>query len=486
MDSRGVEYSRKWWALVAVGSGVLMATIDGSIVNISLNTLVDAFNSSLSAVEWVVLSYLLTITCLLLSMGRLGDIWGKRRVYLIGFVIFTIGSALCSLSPTIGALIGFRVLQGIGAAMLQAIGPALLVTAFPPQERGTALGATGSIVALGILLGPVLGGILLRYIGWQSIFYVNIPIGALGIWLSLVSLPADKPAERHEGFDYLGAILLLASLFGLLLGLTEAPSWGWTDWRIIGLLALFIVAGALFIFWEQHTLSPMLRLSIFRSASFSFSLLAALILFCSLSFNLLLMPFFLQLVRGFDQQATGFVLISLPIALSLASPISGRLSDRIGARGLTIAGLILIVMGLLGLAWSSDTSPLLLTIGFLVVTGAGIGLFQSPNNSTVMGNAPPEALGVAGGLLAVVRTLGQTSGIAIAGSVWSSRVTAIAGRSFDPITSAPPHLLSAGYEQAMIVAAIIAGLAIIPTLLSGRASMRSGASQRSQAHVQFD
>jgi EmrB/QacA subfamily drug resistance transporter len=472
------QYRNKWWALAAVGSGVLLSTIDGSIVNIALNTFVDVFQASLSAVEWVLLSYLLTITCLLLSMGRLGDMLGQRRIYLIGFVVFTIASALCGLAPTIGWLIGFRVLQAVGAAMIQAVGPALLVTAFPPQERGTALGWIGSFVAVGILTGPILGGILIQNVGWESIFYVNIPVGVVGIWLTLRALPKDAPAARGQRFDYLGALLLLLSLLGLLLGLTEGPVWGWGSPAIIGLFVLFVAAGALFFWWERRAPDPMVRLGIFSNRAFSFSLLAALILFVALAFNLLLTPIFLQRVAGFDQQTTGLVLIALPLVLSLASPLSGRLSDRIGPRMLTVIGLLCTAVGLAGLSAVRTETPLWYLIGCLMLTGLGIGLFQSPNNSVIMGHAPREALGVASGLLAVVRTLGQTGGIAIAGAIWASQVFAALGERIDPVTNAPREALATGFDRAMLVAAGIALLAIVPTLVSGRAVTASASNER--------
>lgn len=463
------DYSRKWWALAAVGSGVLLSTIDGSIVNISLNTLVDVFNTNLGAVEWVVLAYLLTLTCLLLLMGRLGDMFGQRRVYAAGFVLFTVASALCGLAWSVGSLIGFRVVQAIGAAMIQAVGPALLVTAFPPKERGTALGAIGSFVAAGILIGPALGGLLLRYVGWQSIFYVNIPVGIAGVWLTLRSIAADPPARRGQVFDVGGALLLLASLFGLLLALTEGPIWGWADPRTLGLLGLFLAAGALFVAWELRAAQPMIDLRMFRSAAFSLNLLAGFVLFLGLAFNLLLVPLFLQLVYRFDLQATGLALMALPLTLSLTSPLSGRLSDKIGPRALTIAGLCCAAAGLLGVSFTRETTPLWQMIAFLMVIGAGVGLFQSPNNSTVLGNAPREALGVASGLLAVMRTLGQTAGIAVAGAIWASSVIAINGAPVSPITAAPPAALAGGFDIAMRVAAALALLAIVPSLAGGRA-----------------
>lgn len=463
------DFSRKWWALAAVGSGVLLATIDGSIVNISLGTLVKAFDSNLNVVEWVVLSYLLTITCLLLLMGRLGDMFGKRRVYAAGFVLFTLASALCGLANGVATLIGFRVLQAVGAAMLQSVGPALLVTAFPPRERGLALGAIGSFVAVGILIGPALGGLLLNTVGWQSIFYVNVPVGIVGTWLTLRSITPDRPAARGQVFDVVGALLLMASLFGLLLALTEGPLWGWGDPRVLGLLGLFAAAGAAFFAWELRFPSPMINLRLFRNAAFSLNLLAGFVLFLGLAFNLLLTPLFFQFVYRFDLQTTGLMLIALPVALSLASPISGRLSDRVGPRALTVAGLALSGLGLVGLSFTRETTPPLQMLAFLMVVGAGVGMFQSPNNSTVLGNAPPEALGVASGLLAVMRTLGQTAGIALAGAIWASQVIALNGAPVAPITDAPPAALAGGFDLAMRVAAALAFLAIVPSLAGGRA-----------------
>lgn len=463
---------RKWWALAAVGSGVLVSTIDGSIVNIALNTLVQAFQSNLNVVEWVVLGYLLTLACTLLIMGRLGDMYGKRRIYLIGFGLFTFASLLCATAPAIEALIGFRVVQGVGAAMIQAVGPALLVTAFPPSQRGMALGAIGSFVAAGILIGPALGGILLRYVGWEAIFFVNLPIGVLGWWLVLRSIPPDRPARPGQRFDLVGAGLMAFALFCLLLGLTEGPLWGWDDGRVIGLFGAAFVGGVVFVVWEWFTPQPMLNLRIFRRLAFSLNLLAALVLFLGISFNLLLTPLFFQLVYRFDLQRTGFMLMALPIALSLTSPLSGRLSDRFGPRGLTITGLAIAAMALMGLSMSTIATPSAQMLAFLVLLGVGVGLFQSPNNSTILGNAPPEALGVASGLLAVVRTVGQTGGIALAGAIWASQIFALNGGPISPITAASPPILAGGYGMAMRVAALLVLIAMVPSLAGGQALRR--------------
>lgn len=458
------DYSRKWLALLAVGSGVFMATIDGSIVNIALKTIQDSFAAPFHLMEWVVLCYLLTITCLLPIMGRLGDMLGKKRIALLGFAIFTLGSALCGLSSSVEMLIIARVLQGVGAAMLQGVSSALLVTAFPPQERGQALGYIGSIVAAGILTGPVLGGILLARISWPVIFYVNVPIGIAAIALALRALPNDQQRSEQR-FDLIGALLLGIALMLVLYALTEGQVWGFGDMRTLGLLISGIICGIVFIFWERRAAAPMIDLSLFKSKPFSLSLIAALLSFLAMSFNFLLMPYYLQNALGFDTFRTGQTLIAAPIILALVAPISGRLSDRFGPRWLGVIGLACTSLGLFSLATLTRTSTQLDVMGRLVLMGLGGGLFQSPNNSTIMGSVPRTALGVAGSLQAVMRTLGQTVGIAVAGAVWATLVIMAAGQPVSPITAAPADALVQGFHGAMLLAGTIAALGIIPTLV---------------------
>ncbi len=458
------DYSRKWLALLAVGSGVFMATIDGSIVNIALKTIQDGFSAPFHLMEWVVLCYLLTITCLLPIMGRLGDMFGKKRIALIGFGVFTGGSALCGLASSIEMLIAARVVQGIGAAMLQGVGSALLVTSFPPQKRGQALGYIGTIVAAGILTGPVLGGILLAQMSWPVIFYVNVPIGIAAITLAIRALPNDQQGSEQR-FDILGAFLLGLALMLVLYALTEGQVWGFGNWRTVGLLSIGLLIGLLFVAWEQKTTAPMIDLSLFKSKSFSLSLIAALISFMAMSFNFLLMPYYLQNVLGFDTLRTGQTLIATPLVLALVAPISGRLSDRIGPRWLGVIGLACTSLGLFSIATLTRTSTQLDVMLRLILMGLGSGLFQSPNNSTIMGSVPRTALGVAGSLQAVMRTLGQTVGIAVAGAVWAALVLMAVGQPVNPITSAPPEALVQGLHGAMFLAGTIAALGIIPTLV---------------------
>jgi EmrB/QacA subfamily drug resistance transporter len=460
-----VKIERKWWALVSVGSGVLLSTIDGSIVNIALNTLVSVFDSNLHVVEWVALAYLLTLVSSLLIMGRLADLFGRRRIYATGFLIFTASSVLCGLAPSIEALIGFRVIQGVGAAMLQGVGPALLVSAFPSSERGAALGAIGSFVAVGILTGPVLGGILLSTLGWQSIFYVNVPIGLLGSLLSLRVLPQDSADRPVAGFDLIGAFLLMMSLLSLTLGLTEGPLLGWLDARVMTAWIIGLAAFIGFLAWERFTPHPMVNLQMFRRRVFSGGLLTAGLLFVGTAFNLLLTPLLLQLVFQFDLRQTGLMLMALPSALSVTAPISGRLSDRFGSQRLTTIGLLLVIAALFSLSREAAVTQPVWLIVSLVTLGCGMGLFQGPNNSAIMGSAPPAALGVAGSLTAVVRTLGQMFGIALAGAVLADAIYRSNGAPVVPITAATADQFAAAYRLAMGFAAALVAVTLAVSIL---------------------
>lgn len=420
-SSPTIDYSRKWYVLSAVGMGVFLATIDGSIVNISLPTLVGAFQTDFALVQWVVLSYLLTVTTLMLGVGRLADIYGKKPIYTTGFIVFTLGSVLCGLSPTIYTLVGFRVLQAVGAAMVMALGMAIVTEAFPPSERGRALGISGTIVSVGIAVGPTLGGLIVKNLSWHWIFFVNLPIGIVGTWMVVRYVPAFKPPGGQR-FDYLGALTLCISLLALLLALTLGQRAGFGDRSVLLLFGTWVVSLAAFIFIELRLDQPMIDLRLFRNALFSVSLATGFMIFICLAGTLLLMPFYIQNVLGYDPQQTGLLMATVPVALGVIAPISGSLSDRFGSRPITVAGLAVLTAGFLAVSsLDAETTTLGYVLRFLPV-GLGVGIFQSPNNSAIMGAAPRDRLGVASGMLAVTRTLGQTTGIATLGALWAGQV----------------------------------------------------------------
>src|SRR3954453_6720426 len=335
--------NHKWWALVTVAIGTFMATLDSSIVNVSLPSILKYFNSDLATIQWVVLAYLLTITSLLLTFGRLADIWGRKKVYTIGFGIFTVGSLLCGLSGSPLQLIFSRVLQAVGAAMTQANGLAITNAVFPGKERGRALGINGTVVATGTTLGPTIGGLLVGAFGWQSIFLVNIPVGIIGIAMAFSILEEERISTRREGaaarFDPLGAILISVALVTLLLALNRGDEVGWLSAQILALFVVAIVCFVSFVIVERRVVAPILDLALFRVRAFATGSLAALCSFLAISANAFLMPFFLQLVLGYDPARAGLLLTPTSLTLAVVAPLSGWLSDRLGARILSSIGL---------------------------------------------------------------------------------------------------------------------------------------------------
>ncbi len=410
----------KWLVLATLAFGTFMATLDSSIVNIALPTLRRELNAG-DSVEWVVLSYLLTTTSTLLIMGKLSDWLGRRPMYITGFIIFVLGSLLCGLSWNITSLIAFRVVQGLGAAMVFAIGPAIISDTFTPQERGQALGLMGAVVAAGSSTGPVVGGLLLGKFGWSSIFFVNVPIGLIAIWRASVVLP-KSPKRPRQPFDLVGAGLFLVGVTTLLTGLDVGPEaeYGWRHPMVLGLLSTGFVLLGLFFYWEGRTPTPMLQLSLFKIRPYTSAIVAAWLGFVAAGGNLFIIPFFLQQLLGFSPQMAGLVLLSGPLTLSIVAPIGGYLSSRVSTRWLASTGLIISALGyfsysFLQVDWSwHDVVWRSSLISF------GFALFQSPNSSSALNAAPVEQRGIASSIVAFMRNMGLVVGIALSAAVWYS------------------------------------------------------------------
>ena len=430
----------KWMVLIAVAMGVFLVTIDGSIVNIGLNALVNDLHQPLHVVEWVVLAYMLTISTLMLSVGRLSDMIGKKKLYLVGIVIFTIGSAACGLAPSVYWLIAFRVLQAIGGVLNMAIGTAIVTDAFPPAERGKALGVMGTMVSLGIITGPTLGGIILQSLTWHWLFFVNIPVGVIGVFMVARFVPEDSTRSKQH-FDFAGAGAMFIFMISLLFALSISQDRGFNNYMVLVLLGTALVALVAFILVEKKSPYPMINLAMFRNRQFSTNLITGFMVFVCTAGTTILFPLFLQNVLLFGSRQTGLMLAVTPVVVSIVAPISGALSDRTGSRPITTLGLFILALGFIAVSTLTATTS---TIGYLlrfIPVGIGIGLFQSPNNSAVMGSVPRENLGVASGLLSLTRTVGQTTGIAVLSAIWENRVAVYnggfleAGATFAPISA---------------------------------------------------
>jgi EmrB/QacA subfamily drug resistance transporter len=457
-----VDYSRKWFVMAAVATGIFLATIDGSIVNIALPTLVRDLGTDFATVQWVVLAYLLTLATLLLSIGRLADMKGKKPIYTLGFAIFTIGSVLCGLAPNVLGLIGFRILQAVGATMILALGMAIVTESFPPHERGKALGLSGSAVSIGIIVGPTLGGLIIEALSWHWIFFVNLPVGILGIWMVLRFVPATKPSGEGR-FDFAGALALFFGLLALSLALTMGQEMGYTNTLILTMLVMAAILLAGFIVIELRVAQPMVDLRLFQNRLFSINLVTGFITFIAISGTLILTPFYLENVRGYDTRQVGLMLAVVPFVMGFVAPLSGSLSDRFGTRTISAIGLCILAIGYYALSkLDTQTSTLGYLVRFMPI-GIGMGMFQSPNNSAIMGSAPRQRLGIVSGMLAVTRSLGQTTGIALMGSIWASRVIDYAGTPLpNGATSASPAAQVAGLQDTflLITMAVLLGLGL--------------------------
>lgn len=448
--------------MTAVAAATLLATIDGSIVNVAFPTLVTELGTSFNVIQWVALAYLLTIATLTMGMGRLGDVVGKKKLFVAGIVIFTLASALCGLVPDVGWLIGFRVLQAVGSVLILALGAAILVEAFPASERGKALGWIGTTVSMGIVSGPVIGGLLISSFSWRAIFFVNIPVGVVGAFLALRFVPNTKP-ESGQRFDILGAVLMSIALFSLSLGLTLGQEAGFTSPAILACFALSLLTVIAFIVVELRVESPMLQLRLFRSPMLTVSVVSGFLAFSCLSATFFLLPFYLEGVLDFDVGAVGLLMGAAPLMMGLVSPIAGTLSDRLGVRRLTLIGLMIIAVVYYGFTTIGIDTTATHYLMLAIPLGIGLGLFQSPNNSAIMGSVPPEYMGIGGSLLTITRLLGQITGIAVLGSVWAASVAAAAGGSLPPegVSAADASAQVSGLHTTFVVAGVIITAAVL-------------------------
>jgi len=445
------NHSNKWQILMAVLLGVVMGPIDASIVYIAMPAIAKVFGADPVTVSWISMAYLLVMGSFFLAFGRLGDMFGFKRLFLIGLIIFIVTSALCGLAPSLGVLIFLRALQAVGAGMTMAMSPAIITDSFPPNERGKALGMNGMAVAVGLALGPSLGGFLVDTAGWRAIFYINVPIGiATYLWCRRV-LP-ETSSKKSPSFDWKGALLAFLGLGALLLFASrgEAANWSWPV-VVLGIFAIALLSW--FIIVEKHTEDPMLDLKLFQNRVFSAGNGAALLNFMTQYVIVFLTPFFLQQVLGYTAGRAGATMTAFPLTVLVVAPLAGILSDKIGQRGLAFMGSFLCTAAAVALAGLNQQAAPLDVAWRLSLFGLGTGLFQSPINSAVMGAVPKFRLGIAGGVLSTTRNVGMVLGIALGGTVLAARQTA---------QMSPTNAFLSGLQDSYLAAAI---LSLIGTLV---------------------
>ncbi len=405
-------------AVAAVCVGAFMGQLDASIVTLAFPTLEHSFHSGVAAVSWVGLSYLLVLVATVAAVGRFADMVGRKLLYVYGFVIFIAGSLLCANASSLAALDGFRAFQAVGAAMLQANSIAIIALAVPRERLGRALGVQGAAQALGLALGPSVGGLLLAAGGWRLLFLVNVPVGLIGMVAALLFVPRSVHLQDRVRFDWAGFALFFPAVCGVVFVISQGNHQGWTSPLIVSTLVGAAVLGAGFVLQELRSPAPMVDLSLFRRARFTAGVSTGLLAFLVLFGVLVVTPFYFERASGYGAVRTGLELMAMPVALGLVAPFSGRMADRHGVRLPTVTGMVMVTVGLAGLGWLRPSTGGFL--GLLVVIGAGLGLFVSPNNAGIMTSVPAQQSGLASGLLNMSRGLGTAMGLAVAGAVFGA------------------------------------------------------------------
>jgi EmrB/QacA subfamily drug resistance transporter len=472
----------KWYAFGALSVGTFASVVDHSSVGVALPSIATYFDTDLPSVQWVVIGFAMTIIALLLPVGRLADLVGQKKLYIAGCGVLILGAVFSGASDRLAILILARIVQGAGAAMTQGTGMAIIVAVFPPSERGKAIGLIMTMVGAGAIAGPAAGGLLVDFLGWRSVFFANVPLVAIGLALGLAILtdPTDEQTRRTNnkgGFDWLGASLSSLALLAFLIAITNAHRTGWLSPPILAAVVSFAVLLAAFIWWEVRCLSPMLDLGFFRRRTFSLGISAAFLTFLGSSGILFLTPFYLQNVLGYSPRAAGLVVVPGAVCVTLLGPVSGRLSDRYGWRMLTVGGLGLGVCGLSLLTRLTEDSSLLLVIPALVLQSCGMGVFYSPNSSSVLSAVGRESYGVVSGFLNLVRNAGNVTSVAVATAI----VTATMGSlGYEPSLDAVRGGTDIGVKQAFTVGLKYAYLTMAASLLSAMAisAVKAGSSGR--------
>lgn len=452
------------WALAGLSLSMLMPSLDTSIANAGLPALAQAFSASFQAVQWIVLAYLLAITTLIVSAGRLGDMLGRRRLLLAGIGLFTVASLLCGLAPTLGLLIAARAAQGLGAAVMMALTVALVGEAVPQDRTGRAMGLLGTMSALGTTLGPSLGGVLIAGLGWRTIFLINVPLGILNFLLALRHLPADPVAGKagRVGFDLPGTLLLALTLGAYALAMTLGR--GHFGALNLALLAAAISGAGLFMLAEGRATFPLLRLGMFRDPALSGSLAMSALVSTVLMATLVVGPFYLTRALGLPAAAVGVALSVGPLVAAASGVPAGRLVDRFGPGRMTFIGLGGIALGAFLLALLPTRFGLVGYLAPIAVLTSHYALFQTANNTAVMTDVRPDQRGVSSGLLSLSRNLGLITGASLMGAVF-----ALASQDSSLMT-ARPEAVAAGMRTTFAAAGILIVLALaIATVTRGLA-----------------
>lgn len=419
-DKDMVGRNIKWVMFIITAIGNFIAMLDSTTVNLALYPMSVDLHVTMGQIQWVIIAYMLVLTVFLPFFGKLGDIFPKNKLYSIGYTVFAIGAILSIISPNYISLIAFRCVEALGASMMLSNAQAIIAKIFAKELRGKALGLNGCLVAIGGMLGPALGGLLIHTFNWHWVFAPCVPIALVGAIYSWRMLPNYVKKRRVFKFDYKGFIYFTVSLFALLLAISEGYHWGWTSLKILLLGFITLFFGALFYYRDSSIRYPMINFSIFKIMPFTFGNLAVLMSYMAMFTNSVLLPFYLQEILRLNALVAGLLILPYSITLSITAPISGRLSGKYGSRYLTLAGPVVYIIALIIFTLFDETTPKWGIIVASGIMGIGNGLFQSPSNNAIMTSVSKQELGIASGILALSRNMGNILGVAITITLFQS------------------------------------------------------------------
>ena len=442
--------NRKWWTLGAVAFGLFMIMLDNTVVNVALPAIQRDLKIGVSELEWVVNGYALTFAVLMLTGGKLADMLGRRRMFIVGLAIFTGASLACGLANSAGFLIGARIVQGAGSALMNPATLSIITATFPPRQRGMAIGIWAGVSAMALAIGPLLGGTLTQQISWGWIFFVNVPVGILAILVARIAIDESRDTSREQKLDLPGLLTSAVGLFALTYGLIEANKYGWTSGRILGLFALCALALAVFVVIEMRSRLPMLDLSLFRNPTFAGANLVMLLVALAMFGVFFFVSLYMQNVLGYSPTQAGAAFLPMTVLIVLIAPIAGKLSDRIGSRWLMGTGMILVSASLLIFSRLGLGSSFWHIFPGLIVGGLGMALTMTPTTAAAMGSVAVDKAGVGSAVLNSMRQVGGSLGIALMGAIVVSYVSVPAKS-----PQALPQFVD-GLQHALLVAAAIA------------------------------
>ena len=426
MDSRGLitEGNRKWWTLGAMCLSMFMIMLDSTVVNVALPSIQRDLKTSVAQLEWVVNGYTLSFAALLVTGGRLGDIFGRRLIFMIGVVVFAISSATAGLAQDPTMLVVSRIAEGVGGALMMPATLSIITDAFPAEERGKAIGTWAGISGLALSFGPLAGGFLTEYVSWRAIFYINLPIAVLALLASLFAVRESRDEKAERTVDYLGVVLLTVALTSVVLALIEGNKWGWGSGRIIGLLVIGAVATAAFLFVESRVSAPIVDFTFFRSRNFIGANTVALIISFAMMGSFFFLAIYLQDLLQFSPLETGVRFLPTTIVIVVVAPLAGRVADRIGSRAPMVLGLLVTSVSLYLFAQMDATTTYSDLLPAFILLGFGIGITMSPMSTAAMNAVAVDKAGVASGTLQMFRMMGGTIGVAATGAIFQSKLGA--------------------------------------------------------------